>query len=159
MHPECWTTETRMHPDGWALEFWMHPEWKNYPGCILNVKCLKPGCTPWKLNLISQGAPYFFHTFLFCFILCMVTESHMRPQQKCTLISKVAIPLIFMTLITLLWLSIALFWHVFTRSVQQKIKAPVKVNPFSVVLLSDWSRLLCTDQSISGRTNSKLYEY
>ena len=35
----------------------------------------------------------------------MVTESHMRPQQKCTLISKVAVPLIFMTLITLLCLS------------------------------------------------------
>ena len=73
----------------------------------------------------------------------MVTESHMRTQQKCTLISKVAIPLIFMTLITLLWPSIALFWqHVFTRSVQQKIKAPVTVNPFSVFLLSDWSGLL-----------------
>ena len=40
----------------------------------------------------------------------MVTESIMRPQQKCTSISKAAIPLIFMTLITLLWLSIALFY-------------------------------------------------
>ena len=62
--------------------------------------------------------PYFFHTFLFCFILCMITawESHMRPQQKYTLISKVAIPLILITLITLLWLSIALFWqHFFTE--------------------------------------------
>ena len=36
-------------------------------------------------------------------------------------------------------------------------KAPVKVNPFSVFLLSDWSGLLCTDQSISGRTSSRLY--
>ena len=54
------------------------------------------------------------------------------------------------------FMTIALFLqHVFTRSVQQKIKAPVKVNPFSVVLLSDWSGLLCTDQSISGRTSSR----
>ena len=67
-----------------------------------------------------------------------------RPQHKCTLISEVAIPLVFMTLITLLWLSIALFWqHVLTRSVQQKIKAPVKVNSFSVVLLSDFVGWLC----------------
>ena len=49
--------------------------------------------------------------------------------------------------------------NVFTRRVQQKIKAPVKVNPFSVFLLSDWSELLCTYQSISGRTSSRLYEY
>ena len=32
-----------------------------------------------------------------------------------------------------------------------EIKAPVKVNPFSVFLLSDWSGLLCTDQIIFGR--------
>ena len=110
----------------------------------------------------SQALNYelslFLSHFLFCFILYMVTESHTRAQQKCILISKVAIPRNFMTLITL-WLSIALFWYVFTRSVQQKIKAPVKVNPFSVVLLSDWSGQLCTDQSISGRTSSRLYEY
>ena len=136
VHPEHQTSETRVHS--------------------LKVKSHKLGCT---LHLIMKF-PYFFHTFLFCFILYMVTESHMRPQQKCTLISKVPIPLIFMTLITLLWLSIALFWqYVFTRSAQQKIKAPVKVNPFSVFLLSDWSGLLCTDQSISGRTSSRLYEY
>ena len=162
--PKCWTIEMRqieLHNFGCIQNV-------KLPRVTLNFKCLKPGCTPWKLNLLSQGAPCIklwnflisFTLFCFCFILCMVTEFHMRPQQKCTLISKVAIPLIFMTLITLLWLSIALFWqHVVTRSVQQKIKALVKVNPFSVVLLSDWLGLLFTDQSISGRTSSRLYEY
>ena len=38
-----------------------------------------------------------------------------------------------------------------------EIKAPVTVNPFSAFLLSD-CRLLCADQSISGRTGSSLYE-
>ena len=47
----------------------------------------------------------------------------------------------------------------FTRSVLQKVKAPVKVNPFPVFLLYDWSGLLCTDQSISGRTSPRLHEY
>ena len=70
-------------------------------------------------------------------VLLQFMHSHRISHEAPTEIHidiKVAIPLIFMTLITLLWLSIALFWqHVFTRSMQQKIKAPVKVYPFSVV--------------------------
>ena len=59
---------------------------------------------------------------------------HEAPTEMHIELSKIAIPLIFMILITLLWLSIVLFWqHVVTRSVQQKIKAPVKVNPFFCV--------------------------
>ena len=66
---------------------------------------------------------------LFFSVLLQSMHSH-RIRHEAT---KIAITLlIFMTLITLLWFSIALFWqHVFTRIVQQKIKAPVKVNPFS----------------------------
>ena len=145
MHPKCWTMV----------------ELQNF-GCTQSFKRLKTGCTPWKLTLISHGAPCIklwndlISFTLFCFASFYAwsqnpTWGPNRNTHWYQKLQKLQYPF-FMTLITLLWLSVvALFWqHVFTRSVQQMIKAPVKVNPFSVVLLSDWSGLLCTDQSISG---------
>ena len=48
-------------------------------------------------------------------------------------------PYFYDTYHTFMTLSLYCFDNVFTRRVQQKIKAPVKVNPFSVFLLDDWS--------------------
>ena len=49
--------------------------------------------------------------------------------------------------------------HTFSHTLLQKIKAPVKVNPF-LCFFSFWLvRTLCTNQSISGRVSSRLYEY
>ena len=36
------------------------------------------------------------------------------------------------------------------------MKTPVKVNPFSMISFSDWSGLLCTDQSICGKLHAVL---
>ena len=106
---------------------------ENYPGRTLNFKRLKPGCTPCKSHkpgcIKLWNFLIFFHTFLFCFVLCMVTESQMGPEKKHVDIKRCNTPNFYDTYHTFMILYCIVMTTCFTRSVQQKIKAPVKVNP------------------------------
>ena len=155
-----WMLNYRNQGASWMLScriydvLWM----SNYPGCTLNFELQKPGCIL-KVRSHKHLALNYKKKILSHFsVLLHFMHGHWIPNEApmvCTEYQKLQYPYCvrLMTLVTLLWLSVALFWqHVFTRSVPQKIKAPLKVNPFSVFLFSDWSGLSCTDQSISGKT-------
>ena len=157
MHLECWTTETRMHPDNFGCIqnvklHRVHPEFLTSETRVhtLKVKSHKPGCTCIKIMKFT----YFFHIFCFASFYALSRNPTWGPNRNAHWYQKSQYPNFYDTHHTFMNLC-CIVLTCFTQDACSRISKRL----LKLILLSDWSGLLCTVQSISGRTSSRLYDY